>query len=156
MSTLDKMELKVPPVVVGLIVAILMWFSAQALPRFASVRLHQPRIAIGFVVVGLLIAIFGVVSFRRARTTVDPRYPQNVSALVTSGIYRATRNPMYLGMLWALAGWAFSLGHLFPFFFLPLFIAILNRLQIIPEERVLQGRFGPAFASYCTQARRWI
>ena len=156
MSALEKLELKIPPVVVWLALALLMKLAAGVVPRFALPWLRQPVIAIVLVVVGLLIAVLGVVAFRRAHTTVDPRYPEKISALVTSGIYRVTRNPMYLGMLVCLAGWALWLGQLLPFLFLPLFIAILNRWQIAPEERTLDRMFGASFAAYRTNVRRWI
>jgi len=156
MSAVEKLELKIPPVVVWLALALLMKLSAGVAPRFAFPWLHQPAIAIGLAVVGVLVAVLGVVAFRRAHTTVDPRYPQNVSTLVTSGIYRVTRNPMYLGLLVVLAGWALWLGQLLPFLFLPLFVAILNRRQIAPEERALDRIFGASFAAYRAKVRRWI
>jgi protein-S-isoprenylcysteine O-methyltransferase Ste14 len=156
MSSLGKLELKLPPVVVVLLVGLMMAGSARIAPNLAFAVPSRRAVAIGLAVVGTVIALAGVVSFRRARTTVDPRYPQRVSALVTSGIYRFTRNPMYLGMLVTLAGWAVELGHVLPFLFLPLFVAVLNRLQIQPEERVLVARFGPEFAEYSARVRRWI
>lgn len=100
--------------------------------------------------------MLGVASFRRAHTTVDPRYPQKMTALVTGGVYRVTRNPMYLGMLLALAGWALWLGQLLPFIILPLFILFLNRWQIAPEERALERTFGAEYTLYRARARRWI
>ena len=156
MSAMGKLELKIPPVVVWLALALLMKLAAGLTSRFSFPALRQPLLTIGLVVVGVLIALLGVVAFRRARTTVDPRYPEKMSALVTSGIYRVTRNPMYLGMLVVLAGWALWLGQLLPFLFLPLFVAILNRWQIMPEERALDRMFGASFATYRTSVRRWI
>ena len=82
--------------------------------------------------------------------------PQKASALVTSGVYRITRNPMYLGMLLVLAGWGVWLGNAAAFVGLPLFVAVLNLLQIAPEERVLRERFGDAFTRYAARVRRWI
>ena len=82
--------------------------------------------------------------------------PQKASALVTSGVYRITRNPMYLGMLLVLAGWAVWLGNAAALIGLPLFVGVLNLLQIAPEERVLRGRFGDAFTRYAARVRRWI
>jgi protein-S-isoprenylcysteine O-methyltransferase Ste14 len=156
MSLTQKLELKIPPVIVGVAVAILMKCSAGMAPWLAFAPLHQPEIATALAVTGVLIASAGVFSFRRAHTTIDPRYPQNVSALVTSGIYHVTRNPMYLGMLTALASWALWLGHLLPVLFLPVFIATMNRFQIQPEERALIRRFGIDFTDYCARVRRWL
>ena len=156
MNRVDKLELKVPPLVSWLAVALLMKLSAGLAPRFALAGLHRPVLALALASGGGLVAGFGVICFRRARTTVDPRYPEKMSALVTSGIYRVTRNPMYLGMLLTLGGWAFWLGHGLPFLFLPLFVAVLNRWQIAPEERALAQMFGARFAAYRARVRRWV
>ncbi|MCX6951215.1 MAG: isoprenylcysteine carboxylmethyltransferase family protein [Verrucomicrobia bacterium] len=156
MSAVAQLELKVPPVAVWLAVALGMKLSTYVAPRLAVGWLHQPGLGLALGLGGVGIAVLGVVSFRRARTTVDPRYPHKMTALVTSGLYRVTRNPMYLGMLLALAGWACGLGQLLPWLFLPLFIAYLNRFQIVPEERALAARFGEAFAAYRARVRRWL
>lgn len=156
MSPLDKLELKVPPVVLWLAFALLMRLSAGLAPQPALAGLHQPQLGVALLLAGVGVAISGVVAFRQARTTVDPRHPQKMSALVTSGVYRATRNPMYLGMLLALVGWACWLGRFPPFFLPPFFVIFLNRFQIAPEERALARMFGPGFAAYRARVRRWI
>ena len=156
MRAVEKLELKIPPVIVWLALALLMKFAAGVAPRFAFPWLRQPEIAIVLVVVGVLIAVLGVGAFRQARTTVDPRRPKKTSALVTSGIYRVTRNPTYLGMFVVLASWALWLGQLLPLVLPPLFVAILNRWQIAPEERALDRLFGASFAAYRAKVRRWI
>lgn len=154
MSIAKKLELKVPPVVVWLATALLMRLSTSIGPQFGWLR--QPAIAVALVLGGMFLGVLGVVSFQRAHTTVDPRHPQKMTALVTSGVYRATRNPMYLGMLLTLAGWALWLGHLLPLFFLPPFVLFLNRWQIAPEERALERAFGAEYTLYRARARRWI
>jgi protein-S-isoprenylcysteine O-methyltransferase Ste14 len=75
---------------------------------------------------------------------------------VTSGIYGFTRNPMYLGMLFVLIGWALYLGNALALLLLPVFIFYMNRFQIEPEERVLTTLFGPEFLEYASRVRRWI
>jgi protein-S-isoprenylcysteine O-methyltransferase Ste14 len=100
--------------------------------------------------------LLGVVSFRRAGTTVNPLQPEATSALVVSGIYRRTRNPMYLGMLLVLLGWAVLLAHALGFALAAAFVPLMNRLQIGPEERTLTATFGPAFAAYQSAVRRWL
>jgi protein-S-isoprenylcysteine O-methyltransferase Ste14 len=77
------------------------------------------------------------------------------SSLVVTGIYRHTRNPMYLGGLVMLSGWALFLATLSACLFLPLFVAYLTRFQIIPEEKVLRARFGTEFDDYVKRVRRW-
>ena len=76
--------------------------------------------------------------------------------VVTRGVYRWTRNPMYLGMLVVLAGWAVWLGSAAALLGLPLSVLLLNRLQIGPEERILRERFGQDYIDYQARVRRWL
>jgi len=152
------LELKVPPPVVALLMAIFMWLAARAVP---TLDLIVPRrIAVGLalllLVAGACVSVLGVASFRRARTTVNPLKPEKASCLVTSGIYRYTRNPMYLGLLLLLLGWAFFLANILAVIFLPAFILYINRFQIRPEEKVLASMFGQDFATYRSKVRRWL
>ncbi len=105
---------------------------------------------------GLLIAVTGVMAFRRHQTTVSPHKIDQASALVTGGIYRFTRNPMYLGLLLVLIGTIFLSRDVLALLSVPGFIVMLNRLQILPEERALRARFGRAYDAYCARTRRWI
>ncbi|MDP2138146.1 MAG: isoprenylcysteine carboxylmethyltransferase family protein [Candidatus Didemnitutus sp.] len=150
------LELRIPPLVVVLITGLLMWSVARTAPAFrfesSLLRAAAPIPAI----IGLAIAMLGVVSFRRARTTVSPLKPETASALVVSGIYRWTRNPMYLGVLLLLASGALFFANALGFLFLPCFVLYLNRFQIAPEEAALAARFGAEFAAYRTRVRRWI
>jgi protein-S-isoprenylcysteine O-methyltransferase Ste14 len=113
-------------------------------------------IAIAFAVAGAVTVILGVLSFRRARTTVNPMKPGSASSLVCSGVYTWTRNPMYLGLLVALTGWGAFLSNALALLFLPAFILYMNRFQIEPEERALTTLFGQEFIDYKSQVRRWL
>jgi protein-S-isoprenylcysteine O-methyltransferase Ste14 len=150
------LELKVPPPVAGLVMAILMWLTARAVPTVGFILPQRKGLVLGLVVAGVCVSVLGVASFRRARTTVNPLKPERSSCLVTSDIYRYTRNPMYLGLLLILLGWAVFLANLVAFIFLPGFIAYLNRFQIRPEERVLASVFGQDFANYRSKVRQWL
>ena len=75
---------------------------------------------------------------------------------MVSGVYAATRNPMYLGLLLVITGWAVFLSNAVAFLFLPAFVSYMNRFQIEPEERALAARFGQAFVTYKSRARRWL
>jgi protein-S-isoprenylcysteine O-methyltransferase Ste14 len=97
-----------------------------------------------------------VVSFRRAKTTVNPMTPDAASSLVVSGIYRYTRNPMYLGFLLILTGWAALLSNMLALAVLPAFVVFMNRFQISPEERVLASLFPVDYAEYRARVRRWL
>lgn len=116
----------------------------------------RKAIALGLAAVGVSVAVAGVVSFRTAKTTVNPLKPETASSLVVFGIYQVTRNPMYLGALIVLIGWATFLTNALAFVVAILFVLYLNRFQIIPEEKALIARFGPEFAAYCAKVRRWI
>lgn len=153
---MEWLELKIPPVVVGLLVAFMAWWSGTAgLLAWSVATWHQTTSAV-LVVIGALIAIAGVVSFYQARTTVNPHKPGNTSSLVTSGIYRWTRNPMYLGMFLVLLAWAIGQGGLLPMLATLLFIPYMTRFQIVPEERVMLMMFGEEFERYSVRVRRWV
>ena len=150
------LELKIPPVVIVLLLAAAMFATARLAPAFGF---HLPAnriIATGLAVSGVIVALLGVASFRRAGTTVNPLQPAAASQLVVSGIYRRTRNPMYLGMLLVLLGWGVFLGNGLAFIPAAAFIPLMNRLQIGPEERILAATFGPAFTAYQSAVRRWL
>jgi protein-S-isoprenylcysteine O-methyltransferase Ste14 len=149
-------ELRIPPLILGAAAAFLMWLVARGLP---SSRLAFPgRVVLAVAVgcLGVLVALAGVVQFRRARTTVNPTTPNASSSLVTTGIYTITRNPMYLGFSIVLLGWAIFLANPFSLLVIPCFVSYMIRFQIIPEERALQSLFGSDFQTYRAKVRRWL
>jgi protein-S-isoprenylcysteine O-methyltransferase Ste14 len=153
------LELKIPPLGLVIIAALLMWLGAVYLPalnfRFPF-QSAQSTVAWVVGLPGALASALGVLEFRRAKTTVDPTTPKAAAALVTTGIYRRTRNPMYVGFLLILTGWAVAVANVASFLILPAFVLYMNRFQIQPEERALASIFGQDFEAYCTEARRWI
>jgi protein-S-isoprenylcysteine O-methyltransferase Ste14 len=153
---MHRLELKIPPLVVLVFVGGLTWCAARMAPAAEFQVPARRAVATGIAALGVGIAVAGVVSFRRARTTVNPLNPETASALVTSGIYRRTRNPMYLGALVALLGWAVFLANAVAFIMTPLFVVYMNRFQIGPEERALTALFGPQFSEYCSKVGRWL
>jgi protein-S-isoprenylcysteine O-methyltransferase Ste14 len=153
---LRRLELRVPPPVVTAVFALLMWFIATVLPSLDFSFGHRGVAAATLVVLAVVIGMAAVLGFRRANTTINPLTPQASSALVVRGIYRWTRNPMYLAMLLVLTGWACVVGNWAALAMLPLFVATLNRLQIEPEERALRARFGAEFENYRRKVRRWL
>jgi len=153
---MPSLELKVPPLALVAVLAALMWLGARALPSLAFAFPGLMLAALLLAAAGVLVVAAGVTAFRRARTTVDPRDPARSSELVATGIYRASRNPMYLGMLLLLAAWSVFLGSAPALLALPAFVAWMNRFQIAPEERALRARFGDRFTSYERRVRRWL
>jgi protein-S-isoprenylcysteine O-methyltransferase Ste14 len=150
------LDLKIPPLVFGLMTAALMWLAAWAMPAYAFAIPAREPISRTVAIAGFVIAAWGVVAFRRAGTMVNPMKPESASSLVVSGIYSLTRNPMYLGLLLTLLAWAISLSHPLAFLVLPLFVLYMNRFQIEPEERALASRFGRSFTAYTSRVRRWL
>lgn len=133
-----------------------MWLGARYLPPCAFDVPWSDQIVYGLVLIGLVLDFSGFFAFRRDRTTINPLRPGTTSTLVCHGIYRYTRNPMYLGLLCFLTAWAVHLAQWQAFLGLPLFVALLTRLQILPEERILTAKFGPLYTNYCERVRRWI
>lgn len=154
--TMRSLELKIPPVAVGILLGALMWVAARSVPALGFTLHAGQFFAASLAAAGVIVALLGVVSFRRARTTVNPLRPEAASTLVVSGIYRLTRNPMYLGMLLVLLGWGVFLANALAFLAATAFIPLMNRLQIGPEEKILAATFGPAFTAYQSAVRRWI
>ena len=151
------LELRIPPPLVGLIIAGAMWVIASSLPPLlplpASIRLPA---AVILTLAGVAIGLSGVISFRRAQTTVNPLKPETSTSLVSTGIYRITRNPMYLGMLAVLLAWAAYLPSVLALLGPVAFSLYITRFQIIPEERALHSLFGAAFVEYTHKVRRWL
>jgi protein-S-isoprenylcysteine O-methyltransferase Ste14 len=149
-----RLDLKIPPLAVGAVIAIGMWLVSDTLPEFAYPQLRI--VAMGMGIVGAGITGLAMLSFWRAQTTPNPMKPSSASFLVTSGIYRFTRNPMYLGLALLLIGWALYLANVLAFLFLPAFTLYMNRFQIKPEERALTDRFGQTYLEYASRVNRWI
>jgi protein-S-isoprenylcysteine O-methyltransferase Ste14 len=154
--SLQVLELKVPPLAVVLFTAALMGLVSWAAPTFEFVFPAHDFFAMSFAAAGAVTIVLGVASFRRAGTTFNPMKPETTSSLVVSGVYAFTRNPMYLGSLLVLIGWAIYLSNALAFLLLPVFILYMNRFQIEPEERALTSRFGQEFAAYKSRVRRWL
>jgi protein-S-isoprenylcysteine O-methyltransferase Ste14 len=150
-----SLELRIPPVALVIIFAAVMAVLAYAVPASVPVP-AKLAIAVSLLIAGALVALAGVVAFRRHKTTVNPFTPEQSSSLVATGIYRFSRNPMYLGFLLALVGWGAYLASWVSALLLPAFVAYMNRFQIQPEERALTERFGQQFLAYSQSVRRWL
>lgn len=153
---MNGLELRVPPLVLVLLSAAGMRLLARGWPQWTLDWPGRTPLALGLAVAGAAVVVAGVAAFRRARTTVNPTTPQASSALVVRGVYRFSRNPMYLGFLLALCGLAVYLAHPLAAALLPLFVAYMNRFQIGPEERALAVRFGHQYTDYMSHVRRWL
>jgi protein-S-isoprenylcysteine O-methyltransferase Ste14 len=153
---MNALELKVPPVAQVIIIAIVMYGVAKIMPGLQFSSNGSNVLAIGLSIMGLSSGVMGVVQFKKAQTTVNPHTPEKSTNLVTRGIYQYTRNPMYLGLVLILLGWAFYLSHFLPFVLLPVFMIYMTRFQIQPEERIMTQKFGREYQAYLASVRRWI
>ena len=163
-----SLEHKIPPPVVGLLVASGMW--GLSLLGFQIPIAPLPKYVLVFFIAaaGVALDVMGILAFRRARTTVNPLKPERArttvnplkperaSSMVTHGIYRFTRNPMYLGMVMFLLAWAIHLAALLPFIGPLVFVLYITRFQIRPEERALKELFGDEYVAYAARVRRWL
>lgn len=153
---MTALELKIPPLLLTVMLACLMGAIAFATPSLSVGQGWTVWLGIVVMCVGAGICLAGVAAFRAARTTVDPTDPHAASALVRNGIYRYTRNPMYLGFLVALVGLAVMLANIIALLPALILVPWLNRFQIAPEEKALMQRFGHAFEAYRNDVRRWL
>ena len=150
------LEHRIPPPIVGLLIGAAMWPIAKASPLVALSSQARWVIAALFVVAGLIITLLGGAAFRQAQTTVNPLKPESASTLVMVGVYRYTRNPMYVGFALVLIGWAVYLLAPLALVGPALFALFITRFQIMPEERALSAKFGQQFFEYQAQVRRWL
>lgn len=147
---------KVPPPVVGALVAAGMWGVAALGPQFSMPDAPRYAVVAILAAAGIAFDLMGLVAFRASRTSISPLRPERASVLVTGGVYRITRNPMYVGMALLLLAWAVHLSSLLPFTGLVVYLVYITRFQIQPEERVLAGIFGERYSAYAARVRRWL
>ena len=154
---MNSLELKVPPVAQVIVTAAAMaGVSTKVAPALKFSLKGSAALAVGLGAIGLGSAILGVTQFKKAQTTPNPQALEEVSSLVTSGVYQYSRNPMYVGLVLVLFSWALYLSHFLAFVLLPIFILYMTRFQIQPEERILAQKFGKAYQTYKAKVRRWV
>ncbi|WP_426415000.1 methyltransferase family protein [Aestuariirhabdus sp. LZHN29] len=153
---MSGLEMRIPPPVYLLLFGAVMWLLATATPTWSWQHPLSLTLGWGLVAIGVGFDLGGLWRFIKARTTINPHRPHTTSALVVEGLYRFTRNPMYLGMLLLLIGWGLVLGSAVALLLPPLFALWLTRVQIVPEERVLGEKFGAPYREYLKRVRRWI
>jgi len=145
---LRQLEMRIPPPVIALACAILMWFSTPE---------HSTRSWDGLflILLGMSISSSALWLFLKAETNFHPHH-FDASCLVTDGPYQWSRNPMYLGLLFVLVGWALILGSVVSLIGPLLCQQYLTRFQILPEENYLIQRFGITYEQHLQTIPRWI
>lgn len=145
----------IPPVVMG-IAAMLMWATAELTGTMRPAGAVASSVALALLGTGILLLIVATLQFVRARTTINPLRPARASALVTGGVFRLSRNPIYVGDALMLAALIVWLGSWPAMVWLVVFVAYIDRWQIAPEEQALAALFGEDYRAYCARVRRWI
>ena len=150
------MKIKIPPLILLLITGAIMWLVAHSDFAYPIPVPYPLALSVASAAFGFLIALRAMRQFKAAETTVNPLAPESATSLVNSGVYRRSRNPMYAGLLFILAGWALWLGSLTSVVVIALFVLAITELQIKPEEKALRELFGEDYEQYCRQVRRWV
>jgi len=153
---MKSLELKIPPPAIALLIAMAMWALSRVTPSLQVPTGIRLSLALAVALVGIGFSAAGVISFRLAKTTLNPTKPQLTSSLVSSGIYTITRNPMYVGLLFILIALAIFLSSAWALLGPVAYVFYIGRFQIAPEERALTALFGAEYTAYLSKVRRWL
>ncbi len=148
------LKTKIPPPVIALAFVVILYISSVLISRFTFEG--QSILALFIFILGLGCMLSAVIQFRKVSTTVNPLVPESASQLVVGGIFKYTRNPMYVGICAAILAFGIYVGAWSVFILLPLFVISITYLQIVPEEVAMQKLFGDEYTSYCNSVRRWL
>jgi len=156
-SMLSALELKTPPLLIILVCGGSIYWLAEAFRHEELLTLpYRTGVAVCLLVLAAAILITALRAFRIHETTMNPLSPADASKIVTTSIYKYTRNPMYLSMFLVLLAWVMYMGQLIGLAMLPLYVFAIARLQIQPEERILKEMFGEEYIRYCEKTSRWL
>ena len=155
-ADMRMLKTKLPPPLVALALALCMWLLAPATSALDGPAAFRIALSALLASVGTSLGIAGSVSFRRAKTTINPFKPERASTLVATGVYRFSRNPMYLGMLVGLLAVAVYLASPWSLIGPLIFVGYMNRRQIAPEESALEAKFGASYLEYKQRVPRWL
>ena len=150
----SKKKLKIPPPILVIVLITSIYFSSDKLDSISIP--HRTLFSILILFTGILVIINPVVKFIKSKTTVNPVEFKNVEKLVTSGIFKYSRNPMYLGMIMIIISTAVYYLNFYSLLTPFIFYFWINRFQIKREEVFLEEKFGQEYLSYKTKTRRWI
>ena len=148
------LKTKIPPPVIALFFIALLYLSTYLIPAFRID--YQTILAVICLVAGFSSAGIAFSQFKKWDTTIDPRKPENSTELVVGGVFKYSRNPMYVGLTMVLVSASLFLGAWSGLVLIPVFILVINRLQILPEEQAMKKLYGKQYTEYCKNVRRWI
>jgi len=150
------LESKIPPLLIFVFTLAFMWGLAVITNEIGINSKIRFVFGVASLLIGGCVAISGILSFKKAKTTVDPIKLEKASSLVSTGIYQHTRNPMYVGLLFSLFSWACFLDNIFSLLFVLIFPLYITQFQIKPEERMLESIFSKDYEFYKKRVRRWL
>ena len=146
---------RLPPLLAVIFACVMVWIDNMGF-RFDIPNPYSAYLSGVCILLAILLDTSALYAFWQARTTINPVLPGKASKIVTSGPYRLSRNPMYVGLALLLCGLLFYLGNLLLVIFIPVFIALANKLFILREEQVLEDKFGSEYRQYKDTVRRWL
>ena len=144
----------VHPPMVALLFIVIAYFLGRFVPTPFVVPAILRTIGLALTFIGFLLGIGAFIEFRKAHTTLDPH--GSVKQIVTSGVYRFTRNPIYLGFMLMVIGLPLNSGLYWGLVVSPLFAMTMSRLVIEREEAYLEKKFKEQYAAYRSRVRRWL
>lgn len=153
---MSPLTLKVPPPIAAAIVAGIMRLISSATVTLASPTTVRISVVAFIAIAATGFSLAGAIALRQAKTTINPTKPENASSLVVSGVYRITRNPMYVGLLLMLVAWCILLSAPWAIAGPVVFFLYIGKFQIEPEEQVMSQKFGADYLAYKVRVRRWL
>ncbi len=153
---MKSLELRIHPPIVALISAGIIWLLHWLFPRMSFSFAGQKYTALLLVLLAVVFGSLGILIFLKHSTTTNPTKPETSSFLVTEGVYKITRNPMYLGLLFGLLALVIYFGNIISILGASFFMSYITRYQIMPEERILKEKFGQDYENFLQRTRRWL
>ena len=155
-GVLSNLELRIPPDVIWVVVAVLMWLVSRSSAGLGPAEFIRRPLALVLLIVGTGLILAARFALDRAGTTWHPTEPGRTTVLVSTGVYGFSRNPTYLGMEIVLLSWAVVLASPAAAVVSASFVAYISRFQIQPEELVLSASLGEPYRDYLGRVRRWL
>ena len=153
---MSRLELKVPPDVVWVFVAGAMWLASRYTPQLSLPSLIRVGVPSLLTAAGVWLMVSARTLLDESNTTWRPMTPRKARAVVSTGVYHLSHNPIYLGMLLVLVGWAILISSPAALVVSAVFVLYIDRFQIEPEERALSDVLGQEYLDYLATVRRWI
>ena len=149
---MKSLENKIPPLIIVVFFLALIFLLKNFLEVFTFS--YQVYISFFFLCLAASLCLTSIIEFRKHKTTLNPLMPEESTALVTTGIFKFSRNPMYLSLLNLLIAFSIYLGSFLGLIIIPLFVVYINLFQIKPEEKAMLKLYGKEFENYCSNVRR--